>query len=234
MKVNTVERTWRHLNFFQYKTFLHARVLKVRWNGKCPQVSVPWARKNSGFTLLFEAMVLEYAKHMTVSVLARLVDENDKRLWRIIKHANEAVDKVRKEEAKTNAILKKTKYIWLKNASNLTEHQRRKMESLSLKRLKTGMAYSMRVSLQDIYETCVDKTSDETKRFTDGRCYENRCNHLSCSPVRLRRQRLHSISFRFCQGWRSVYSEFPDTHYPLKSANNHNPFHMHLDFQLRV
>lgn len=56
------------------------------------------------------------------------------------------------------------------------------MESLSLKRLKTGMAYSMRVSLQDIYETCVDKTSDETKRFTDGRCYENRCNHLSCSP----------------------------------------------------
>jgi hypothetical protein len=108
------------------------------------------------------------------------------------------------------------------------------MESLSLKRLKTGMAYSMRVSLQDIYETCVDKTSDETKRFTDGRCYENRCNHLSCSPIRLRRQRLHSISFRFCQGWRSVYSEFPDTHYPLKSVNNHKPFHMHLDFQLRV
>lgn len=44
----------------------------------------------SGFTLLFEAMVLEYAKHMTVSVLARLVDENDKRLWRIIKHYVEA------------------------------------------------------------------------------------------------------------------------------------------------
>ena len=44
----------------------------------------------SGFTLLFEAMVLEYVKHMTVSVLARLVEENDKRLWRIIKHYVEA------------------------------------------------------------------------------------------------------------------------------------------------
>ena len=49
---DTVERTWRHLNFFQYRTFLHARVPKVRWNGKCPQVSVPWARKHSDFTLL--------------------------------------------------------------------------------------------------------------------------------------------------------------------------------------
>lgn len=87
---DTVERTWRHLNFFQYKTFLHARVPKVHWNGKCPQVSVPWARKHSGFTLLFEAMVLEYAKHMTVSVLARIVNENDKRLWTIIKHYVEA------------------------------------------------------------------------------------------------------------------------------------------------
>lgn len=42
-------------------------------------------------------------------------------------------------------------------------HQRCKMESLSLERLKTGRAYSMRVSLQDIYETCVDRTSAETK-----------------------------------------------------------------------
>ena len=87
LKANdTVERTWRHLNFFQYKTFLHARVPKARYNGKAPTARVPWARKNTGFTLLFEAMILEYVKHMPVAVLAHLVGENDKRLWTIILH----------------------------------------------------------------------------------------------------------------------------------------------------
>lgn len=42
LKANdTVERTWRHLNFFQYKTFLHARVPKARYNGKTPTARVP-------------------------------------------------------------------------------------------------------------------------------------------------------------------------------------------------
>ncbi len=50
---DTTDKTWRHLDFFQYKAFLHARAPRVR----CPehgvrQVSVPWARPGSGFTLL--------------------------------------------------------------------------------------------------------------------------------------------------------------------------------------
>ena len=84
---DTVERTWQHLNFFQYKTYIHARVPKVSdGEGHCPTARVPWARKNSGFTLLFEAMVIEYAKHMSVSSIAKLLEVNDKRLWRVIKH----------------------------------------------------------------------------------------------------------------------------------------------------
>ena len=48
------ERVWRHLNFFQYKAFIHAGVPRVT----CPAhgvhaVPVPWARPGSGFTLLF-------------------------------------------------------------------------------------------------------------------------------------------------------------------------------------
>lgn len=85
---DTVERTWRHLNFFQYQTYLHAAVPRVQ----CPacqttkNVSVPWARPNSGFTLLFEAFVMALAKAMPLLTAAEIVDEYDKRLMRIITH----------------------------------------------------------------------------------------------------------------------------------------------------
>lgn len=86
---DTVERTWRHLNFFQYKTYIHARVPKIRagkGKGTSATVRVPWARPGSGFTLLFEAWVLELAKHVPPAAIARIVDEHDTRLWRFINH----------------------------------------------------------------------------------------------------------------------------------------------------
>lgn len=96
---DTVDRTWRHLNFFQYKTYIHARVPKVRagkGKGTSSTVRVPWARPGSGFTLLFEAWVLELAKHVPPAAIARIVDEHDTRLWRFIRHyvdaARERVD----------------------------------------------------------------------------------------------------------------------------------------------
>jgi len=49
-------------------------------------VEVPWARTGSGFTLLFEAMVLALVKSMTVAAVARLVGEQDTRLWRVVHH----------------------------------------------------------------------------------------------------------------------------------------------------
>ena len=81
------ERVWRHLNFFQYKAFIHAGVPRVA----CPEhgvraVPVPWARPGSGFTLLFEAMVVELAKMQPVADIAEQVGEHDTRLWRFIRH----------------------------------------------------------------------------------------------------------------------------------------------------
>lgn len=54
---------WRHLNFWQHATYLSARVSRVQ----CPQhqvkqLSVPWARPESGFTLLFEAFIMSLAR----------------------------------------------------------------------------------------------------------------------------------------------------------------------------
>jgi transposase len=89
------ERTWRHLDFFQHKAYLHARQPRT----DCPDcgvltVNVPWARPKSDFTLLFEALILALARQMPVQAIARLVGEHDTRLWRILKAY---VDKARSE-----------------------------------------------------------------------------------------------------------------------------------------
>ena len=84
---DTTEKTWQHLNFFQYEAYLHARVPRVNCpNEGCSvkQVQVPWARAGSGFTLLFEALVMTMARDMPVSVMARLLSVTDTRLWRVI------------------------------------------------------------------------------------------------------------------------------------------------------
>src|SRR5689334_15552374 len=84
---DTQRKTWRHLNFFQHQTYLNARVPRVHCE-TCGtrQVGVPWARPDSGFTLLFEAMVMTMVSAMPVKAVARIVDEHDTRLWRIVHH----------------------------------------------------------------------------------------------------------------------------------------------------
>lgn len=95
---DTVERTWKHLNFFQYETYLHAPVPRVQCRpcGSTKNVAVPWARPESGFTLLFEAFAMELARVMALSAAGKIVGEHDTRLMRIVTHyvtlARERVD----------------------------------------------------------------------------------------------------------------------------------------------
>jgi transposase len=84
---DTEPHTWRHMNFFQHEAYLTARVPRVICaEHGVKQVQVPWARERSDFTLLFEALVMALAKEMPVKALAGLVDEEDKRIWRIVHH----------------------------------------------------------------------------------------------------------------------------------------------------
>ena len=228
-------------------------------------VPVPWARPGSGFTLLFEAMVVELAKSQPVADIAVQVGEHDTRLWRfirhyvdqarlcedytgveaigidetsrrghryitvvadlaernvicvvpgkdantvkqfaldfmdhngdpnrvglvtcdmslgfakgirehlpnaakvidkfhVVKHANEAVDKVRKMEAGMNPLLKRTKYLWLRNEAGLTALQLQTKHNLQRQRVKTGRACQMRETLQDIHATSTSRTQAE-------------------------------------------------------------------------
>ena len=83
---DTTDKEWRHLNFFQYKAFLHFRTPRTN----CPEHGVllmepPWAGI-SDFTLLMDALILQLAKYMPVKEIADLLDEHDTKIWRIIHH----------------------------------------------------------------------------------------------------------------------------------------------------
>jgi len=81
------EKTWRHLNFFQHHCYITAVVPRT----KCPEhgvktVKVPWARKGSRFTLLFEQAAMVLVREMPVSAAARIMSITDKSLWRVVFH----------------------------------------------------------------------------------------------------------------------------------------------------
>jgi transposase len=268
---DTEDKTWRHLNFFQHQAYLHCRVPRI----DCPkcgikQVKISWARPGSGFTLLFESLIMMLAREMPVLAIAELIDEHDTKIWRVIQHyveearrheyygevtkvgvdetsrqkrhkyvtifadleqskvifvtegnesstigefindfrrhggypdsisdfccdmwpafisgielnlpdaeitfdhfhvmkmINDAVDKVRRNEQKQDLSLKHTRYIWLKNPSNLTVKQKRKLESLSTLNLKTARAYRIKLALQEFYTLPPDKAEAYLKRW---------------------------------------------------------------------
>jgi len=84
---DTVEKKWRHLDFWQHQTELVARVPRTHCQEHgVLQSPVPWARPGSGFTLMMEAMVLLLCQQMSVSAAARHLGEKDKRLWRLVDH----------------------------------------------------------------------------------------------------------------------------------------------------
>jgi len=81
---DTVAKRYRHLNFFQHECFLEVRVPRVKLpDGSVRQVDPPWADKRSGFTLLFEALVLMLCQQMSFAAAARLVGESRHRVARI-------------------------------------------------------------------------------------------------------------------------------------------------------
>jgi transposase len=84
---DAVPRTWRHMDFWQHGTYLRAPSPRVR----CPthgtrQAQIPWARSGSGFTLLFEALIMTLVADMPVKAAAEHLHEHDTRLWRVLRH----------------------------------------------------------------------------------------------------------------------------------------------------
>lgn len=82
---DTIEKTWRHLNFFEHECYLHARVPRVKRSDGCVRmISPPWAGVVNGFTLLFEALILQLCMGMPVHQVSKLIGVSDHKLWRIL------------------------------------------------------------------------------------------------------------------------------------------------------
>ena len=82
---DTKDKQWRHMNFFEHHCYIHCPVPRIKTSkGEVRQIDVPWARKQSGFTLLFEAMAMSLIENeMPVNKVARLLGEHPNRVWRI-------------------------------------------------------------------------------------------------------------------------------------------------------
>ncbi|NCA97647.1 MAG: ISL3 family transposase [Bacteroidia bacterium] len=258
---DTIDKQWRHLNFFEHECYLHARVPRLDITDAVKRlIDPPWSGLSNGFTMLFEALVLQLASHMPVHTVSRIVSESDYKIWamleryvntalanndysaltavgidetskrkghdyitlfvdilkkrtifiaegndqetvkafvndlkthngnaetitdvscdmwpafirgikdnlpnaeitfdrfHIMKIIGTAVDMVRKQEACTQyALLRGTKYIFLKNEQNLTNAQRQKRQDLSMSKLnlKSIKALHIRENFQEIYK----------------------------------------------------------------------------------
>ena len=82
---DTKNKTWKHLNFFEHECYLHARVPRVKLdNGKVKSIVAPWEGLSNGFTLLFEALLLQLCQAMPVSKVAAITKTSDDKLWRML------------------------------------------------------------------------------------------------------------------------------------------------------
>lgn len=93
---DTKEKKWRHLNFFEYECYLHARVPRIRLeDGGIKLIRMPWEGLSLGFTLLFEALLMQLCKAMPVNQVSQLVRTSDDKLWRML---DRYVEKARENE----------------------------------------------------------------------------------------------------------------------------------------
>jgi transposase len=81
---DTTLKSYRHLNFFEHECYLHAWVPRLDTPVGKRLITPPWAGLSSGFTLLFEALLMQMARHMPVSALGRLVNVSDYKLWSML------------------------------------------------------------------------------------------------------------------------------------------------------
>lgn len=274
-------RTWRHLHFFQFETWIHCELPRVRCTqcGSTTQVPVPWARPGSQFTLMFEAFALTLAREMPVAACARILGCAQQPVWRlidahvraararedhaavrtvgidetacrrghdyitlvhdlddprllfatpgrdaktieaaaedlrshggdpqaietvcmdmsigfisgvgrvmpqaaiafdrfhVIQMANAALEEVRREEVRTEPILKRTRWGWLKDFRKWTREQIDSMHALTRMRLKTARAWRLKEALRDIYRH-VSGTEHAAAALTRWMSWARRC-----------------------------------------------------------
>jgi transposase len=97
---DTVKKTWRHLNFFEHECYLTGRIPRIKAeDGSIYTVEPDWSGMLNGFTLLFEALILQLATSMPVHELAKIIKVSDYKIWAIL---DKYVEQARELEEFTN------------------------------------------------------------------------------------------------------------------------------------
>lgn len=82
---DTQLKQWRHLNFFEHECYLHARIPRVKINEDTIRlISPPWSGLSNGFTMLFEALIMQLASHMPVHTVGKIIGESDYKIWAML------------------------------------------------------------------------------------------------------------------------------------------------------
>lgn len=79
--------------------------------------------------------------------------------FHLVKYLNEAIDKVRKREVKSNEELRDSRYALLKNKENLTENQRIKFDAIRKANYEVSKAWEVKENFKDLFNKESDKES---------------------------------------------------------------------------
>lgn len=82
---DTIDKTWRHLNFFEHECYINARTPRIKPpSGGVKLIMPPWSGVVHGFTLLFEALCLQLCKSMPISQAGKILQVSDHKLWHLL------------------------------------------------------------------------------------------------------------------------------------------------------
>ncbi len=82
---DTIEKSWRHLNFFEHECYLRARIPRVKTpDGKIHVIEPAWSGFLNGFTMLFEALIMQLAIAMPVHQVSKIIKVSDYKIWAIL------------------------------------------------------------------------------------------------------------------------------------------------------
>jgi transposase len=82
---DTKMKRYRHMNFFEHECYLHVRVPRIkRDDGRVRMILPPFAGELNGFTLLFEAFIIKFCKHMPVHNVCQLMHISDYKVWKLL------------------------------------------------------------------------------------------------------------------------------------------------------
>ena len=82
---DTIEKTWRHMNFFEHECYIVARTPRIKPDsGGVKLILPPWSGVVDGFTILFESLLVNMCTSMPVNKVGKLLNILDRKLWHVL------------------------------------------------------------------------------------------------------------------------------------------------------